>query len=83
LLLRWTNLAGALSELGRQVSDSTVAKLLRGLGCRLQADRKTRERTDHPDRDRQFEHIDQTGRAAIVSGQPVISVDNDQRVVAG
>ena len=87
-LLRWTSkslshLSGALGELGHRVSDRTVGKLLRGLGYRLQANRKTREGSDHPDRDRQFEHIDQTARAAIAAGQPVISVDTKKKELVG
>jgi hypothetical protein len=87
-LLRWTSkslahLAGALGEIGHQVSDQTVGKLLRGLGFCLQANRKTREGSDHPDRDRQFEHIDQTARAAIAAGQPVISVDTKKKELVG
>jgi hypothetical protein len=65
------------------VSDHTVGKLLRGLGYRLQANRKTREGSDHPDRDRQFEHIDETARAAIAAGQPVISVDTKKKELVG
>ncbi len=87
-LLRWTSrslahLAAALGEMGHQVSDRTVGKLLRGLGFRLQANRKTREGADHPDRDRQFEHIDQTARAAIAARQPVISVDTKKKELVG
>ncbi|MCA1701321.1 MAG: ISAzo13 family transposase [Actinobacteria bacterium] len=87
-LLRWTSkslaqLAGALGQMGHQVSDQTVGKLLRGLGFRLQANRKTREGSDHPDRDKQFEHIDQTARAAIAAGQPVISVDTKKKELVG
>ena len=87
-LLRWTSkslahLAGALGEMGHQISDQTVGKLLRGLGFRLQANRKTREGADHPDRDKQFEHIDQTARAAIAAGQPVISVDTKKKELVG
>ena len=87
-LLVWTskslaNLAGALHEMGHQISDQTVGKLLRGLGFGLQANRKTREGTDHPDRDRQFEHIDRTARAAIAAGQPVISVDTKKKELVG
>jgi Rhodopirellula transposase DDE domain len=87
-LLRWTSkslahLAGALGETGHRVSDRTVAKLLRALGFRLQANRKTREGADHPDRDRQFEHIDQTARAAIAARQPVISVDTKKKELVG
>lgn len=87
-LLRWTSkslaqLAGALGEMGHHVSDRTLGKLLRGLGYRLQANRKTREGADHPDRDAQFGHIDQTARAAIAARQPVISVDTKKKELVG
>ena len=87
-LLRWTSkslahLAGALGEMGHRVSDRTVGKLLRGRGYHLQANRKTREGADHPDRDGQFEHIDRTARAAIAEGQPVVSVDTKKKELVG
>jgi transposase len=82
--LRWTaksvrQLAGGLRELGHRVHFASVAKLLRALGYSLQANRKTREGADHPDRDAQFEHINQTARAAIDASEPVISVDTSCR----
>jgi len=43
-------IAGALREKGHRVSHETVAKLLRGLGYSLQANRKTLEGASHPDR---------------------------------
>src|SRR5947209_8123405 len=60
--LRWTskstrNLAAELSRLGHRVSHVTVAAMLHDLDYSLQANRKTREGKDHPDRDAQFEHI--------------------------
>ncbi len=78
--LLWTaksvrTLAAALREQGHQVSHETVAKLLRGLGYSLQANRKTKEGASHPDRDAQFGHINATATAAINAGQPVISAD--------
>src|ERR1017187_5707607 len=45
----------------------------------LQANRKTREGVSHPDRDAQFEHINQTVKAQIAAGDPVISVDTKKR----
>ena len=53
--LRWTcksprKLAEALKGRGHQVSYQTVAELLSGLRYRLQANRKTREGSSHPDR---------------------------------
>jgi transposase len=86
--LRWTaksvrKLAAALRELGHRVSFRTVARLLRELGYSLQANAKTREGRQHPDRDAQFEHINETVGAAIDSGQPVISVDTKKKELVG
>ena len=60
--LRWTckstrKLAAELSRPDRPVSHMTVARLLRQAGYSLQANRKTKEGTSHPDRNAQFEHI--------------------------
>ncbi len=86
--LRWTaksvrTLAGALREMGHSVSHETVAKLLRGLGYSLQANRKTKEGASHPDRDAQFGHINETVKAALDSGQPAISVDTKKKELIG
>ena len=86
--LRWTTkslmkLAGALAQTGHTVSDSTVGKLLKGLGFRLHANVKTREGSEHPDRDAQFREINETTRAALAAGQPVISVDTKKRELVG
>lgn len=86
--LRWTaksvrKLAVALRELGHRVSFRTVARLLRELGYSLQANAKTREGRQHPDRDAQFGHINQTVKAAIDAGQPVISVDTKKKELVG
>ncbi|MFL6226622.1 MAG: ISAzo13 family transposase [Actinomycetes bacterium] len=86
--LRWTaksvrTLADALRELGHRVSFRTVARLLRGLGYSLQANAKTREGRQHPDRDAQFEHINQTVTRALEAGEPVISVDTKKKELLG
>ena len=86
--LRWTaksvrQLAGGLRELGHRVHFASVAKLLRLLGYSLQANRKTREGADHPDRDAQFEHINQAAKAAIAASEPVISVDTKKKELVG
>ena len=57
--LLWTskstrNLADELVEHGHQVSHDTVGRLLEEIGYSLQANRKTLEGKDHPDRDAQF-----------------------------
>jgi hypothetical protein len=86
--LRWTSksaakLAAALRELGHDVVDRTVLRLLKADGYSLQANKKTREGAQHPDRDAQFAHINQTVADAIRAGQPVISVDTKKRELVG
>lgn len=86
--LRWTSksrakLARALRERGHRISGRTVGRLLRGLGYRLQAARKTTEGADHPDRDAQFEHINAQAQAFHERGQPVISVDTKKKELIG
>jgi hypothetical protein len=86
--LRWTaksvrKLAAGLREFGHEVSHETVAKLLRSRGYSLQANAKTREGADHPDRDEQFRHINRTAAEAIAAGQPVISVDTKKKELVG
>ena len=52
-------LAAELQAMGHTVSHRLVAALLRDLGYTLQAHRKTREGTQHPDRERypQFQYL--------------------------
>jgi Rhodopirellula transposase DDE domain len=86
--LRWSSksgakLAGGLREAGHQVADRTVLKILKELGYSLQANRKTREGAQHPDRDAQFRHIGETVSAALAAGRPVISVDTKKKELVG
>ena len=69
--LLWTckslsKLAQALCGMGHQVGRTLVGELLHQLGYRLQANRKTREGTSHPDRDAQFHYINGQVKAALV-----------------
>src|SRR3954447_13901006 len=78
--LRWTNkstpkLAEALTARGFGVGANTVAKLLRASGYRLQANAKTLEGRQNPDRDAQFEYVNDAAVAFLAAGDPVISVD--------
>jgi Rhodopirellula transposase DDE domain len=87
-LLQWTaksvrTLAGALRAQGHEVSQQTVAMLLHGLGFSLQSNRKMLEGASHPDRDAQFGYINDTAKAAIAAGQPVISVDTKKKELIG
>ena len=60
--LRWVSkshdkLAMALRELGHKLSASSIPKLLTQLGYRRHVNRKTKDGSNHPDRDAQFEYI--------------------------
>ena len=68
---------------GHWVSHETVARLLRGLGSSLQANRKVRESTAHPDRDAQFQHLNTTATRALDALEPVISVDTKKKELVG
>ncbi|MCA1677429.1 MAG: ISAzo13 family transposase, partial [Actinobacteria bacterium] len=87
--LRWTckstrQLADTLTEGGHPVSSSTVADLLvRELKFSLQANAKTREGKQHPDRDGQFRHINDLVRRFLKAGDPVISVDTKKKELIG
>jgi Rhodopirellula transposase DDE domain len=86
--LRWTckslrKLAGELHERGHRVSHQWVAELLQAAGYRLQANRKTREGGDHPDRDAQFAPIAATSADYLAKGEPVISVDAKKKELIG
>ena len=66
--LRWTCssaalLARELQAAGQQVSERSVNRLLHELGYSLQANRKTLEGRQHPDRDAQFNHINRQVKA--------------------
>jgi hypothetical protein len=87
--LRWTtrstrNLAGQLTAAGHRVSHNSVARLLAGpLGYSLQANAKTVEGGQHPDRDAQFRHIHERTTAFLAAGDPVISVDAKKKELLG
>jgi len=77
------HLVKALSAQGFQASQRVVANLLRELNYSCQANRKTREGGNHPDRDAQFAHINATVKAAIAAGEPAISVDTKKKELVG
>jgi hypothetical protein len=70
-------------QYGIDVSDRTVAKLLRNHGYSLQAPNKSVEGTQHPDRNAQFEHINAKANDCIEKGIPVISVDTKKKELVG
>jgi transposase len=86
--LRWTTksvrrLAEALVEQGHKVSHQTVMKLLHEMGYSLQANEKTIEGSHHPDRNAQFEHINEAVQLQLGQDEPVISVDTKKKELIG
>lgn len=86
--LRWTckstrRLAKELAGQGYQVSHRLVAALLHELGYSLQGNRKTKEGTNHPDRNAQFEYISRKVSDSMAYSQPAISVDTKKKELVG
>jgi len=86
--LRWTckslrNLQRELRSQGYRVGTTKVSKILRSLGYSLQANRKTREGSGHPDRNAQFEHIARRVRACRRGERPAVSVDTKKKETLG
>lgn len=86
--LRWTckstqKLAEELRRQNHPVGARTVAALLREAGYSLQANRKTREGASHPDRNAQFEFINEEVLRLQRQRQPVISVDTKKKELVG
>jgi hypothetical protein len=86
--LRWTcksvrKLAEELRAMGHQVGPQKVSELLHDMDYSLQGTRKTREGTEHPDRNEQFKHINAQARSFQRAGEPVISVDTKKKELVG
>ncbi|MGA9864859.1 MAG: ISAzo13 family transposase [Acetobacteraceae bacterium] len=86
--LLWTsrslrNLAEALRTMGHRIGHNVVADLLRTLNYSLQGNRKTREGSQTPDRDAQFNYINAQVTAALEAGEPAISVDTKKKELVG
>ena len=86
--LRWTtksvrDLAKALQGKGFTLSELVVRRLLKDAGYSLQANAKTAEGRQHPDRDGQFRYINDAVLAHQGEAQPVISVDAKKKQLIG
>ena len=86
--LLWTckstrHLATELAAKGHPISHTAVANLLWEQGYSLQANRKTKEGTNHPDRNAQFEYINRRVRRQQAGRQPAISVDTKKKENVG
>lgn len=86
--LLWTarsqrNLVEALATKGYRISKHSLAKLLQELGYSLQGNRKKQEGAQHPDRNAQFDHINERVRQQLAAGEPSISVDTKKKESVG
>jgi hypothetical protein len=86
--LLWTSkslrkLSAALRAMGHKAGRTLVGELLHKMGYSLQANRKTLEGTEHPDRDAQFQYINGQVQAALEGGEPAISVDTKKKELVG
>ncbi len=86
--LRWTckstrKLAGTLTAAGHATSHVRVGELLHAQGFRLQANAKTIEGKQHPDRDAQFRYISRQASEYLAAGQIVVSADAKKKELVG
>jgi hypothetical protein len=86
--LLWTckslrKLSHGLREMGHKIGRTVVGELLHKLDYSLQSNRKTREGSNHPDRDAQFHYINDRVKGALAAGEPAISVDTKKKELVG
>ena len=69
-----------LNSQGVKISYKTVSKILNSIGYSKQTNQKMLQVGEpHPDRNMQFEHINDTASAYLKAGEPVISVDTKKK----
>ncbi len=86
--VRWTNLsrpeiAAHLSDQGFSVSVTVVDHLLKEFRMDYRELQKIKTMTQHPDRNAQFEHINELKQQYIDSGDPILSMDTKRREMLG
>jgi len=86
--LKWTSkstrtIALRLTRSGHPVSSVTIGRCLEDMGYTLQANVKTREGAQHPDRDPQFRYLNRQVKNFRRDGSPVISVDTKKKELVG
>jgi transposase len=76
-------LCDQLRELGHEVGQTTVYRLLKGMGFSLKFNKKRRAGSQSPERDQQFQYIALQKAAFQGVGKPVISVDTKKKELIG
>lgn len=87
-VIMWTsksvrNIQGELEKEGFKVSHELIRQILQQNEYSLQSNRRTQEGGNHPDRDEQFEFINNKSKRFITSNQPVISIDCKKKELIG
>jgi hypothetical protein len=77
------HLSGDLRKQGHRACPNTVGRLLRDQDFSLKSNRKGQSGQSHPDRDRQFRHIQRQRKAFTAAGLPVVSVDAKKKELVG
>src|ERR1700680_3831702 len=86
--LKWTSkstrtIAEELTRTGHATRSVTVGRCLEEMGYTLQANVKTREGPQHPNRDAQFQYLNRQVKAFRRTGDPIISVDTKKKELVG
>jgi len=86
--LIWTSksirkITNVLKDKGFSVCHEVTRKCLKELNYSLQSNKKTKEGGKHPDRDAQFEYINERTKEFISSKDPIISVDCKKKELIG
>ena len=87
-LLKWTGkstrkIADEMVNLAHPMSAMSVCRMLKEMDYSLQANVKTKEGKEHPDRDAQFRYINEQVKDFIRNKAPVISVDAKKKENVG
>jgi hypothetical protein len=72
-----------LKKNGYDISHTVIRGILKQLGYSLQANKKTHEGCKSPDRNAQFEHINERSKEFIRANQPVLSIDTKKKELIG
>ncbi|SRR6266404_1572773 len=80
-IVKWTShslehIAEGLGQRGFPLAPKSVWRILKTLGYALKANKKDLEGgSNHPDRDKQFQHINMQGLKMQLQGFPILSID--------
>lgn len=86
--LKWSNkstysIANELRLRGHKISEDTVGRLLKKEDYSLQSNKKTIEGSSSPERDEQFNYINEKSKEFVTTGKPIISVDAKKKELVG